>query len=884
VADPQERLQTALADRYRLERELGRGGMATVYLAQDLRHDRPVAFKVLHPHLAATLGPARFLREIRLAARLQHPHILSVHDSGETAGFLWFTMPYVEGESLRERLTREHQLPVDEAVRLTREVALALDFAHRHGVIHRDIKPENILLVDGQALVADFGIGRALDSTVDDDRLTQTGMVVGTPAYMSPEQAAGERDLDGRTDIYSLGIVLYEMLAGEPPFTGPTMQAVAAKRLGGEVPSLRRLRPAAPERLERVVEKALARLPADRFATPAQLAQALLEAPPATTVTTVITAERGRRRLSVPSWLALIIGILITASMGMLLWQRTHRPGEPSGTKMLAVLPFKNLGAPGDQYFADGLTEEITSRLAGVSNLGIISRTSADQYKNTSKTIKQIGQELGVGYVLEGSVRWEKSPDGSSRVRVTPQLIRVSDDRHLWAERYDAVIAEVFQVQSSIADRVITAMGLALEEPDRRSLEERPTTNVEAYDFYLRGKDYYNRSYAREDFRTAIRMYERAIELDSGFARAYADVSQVYSALYWFFYDRTDAALEHAKAAASMAIRLQPDLPDGHIALGYYYYWGKLDYEAALREFDIARTRQPNNGVLAFATAAVQRRQGRLKEAIETFRKAVELDPRSGVVRFNLGETYALARDYDRALRTLDEAIEIIPDWPVPYALKAQVLLASGARVADAKNVVKVGASAANFAKLASVMAGVSSVSDFVVTPAFLITDDQEYHGALEALSLPTFEDTIGYYQLKADLYRATGKTTLESAYLDSARVVLEAETRTQPNEASFHAQLGVAYGYLQRPVDAIREGEEAVRLLPVSKEAYRGANLVAALALIYTLAGRQAAAIERLEYLLTIPSSISGPLLRADPRWASLRANPRFQKLVAGN
>ncbi len=881
MADPQERLQTALADRYRLARELGRGGMATVYLAQDLRHDRPVALKVLHPHLAATLGPERFLREIRLAARLQHPHILSVHDSGESAGFLWFTMPYVEGESLRERLTREHQLPVDEALRLAREAALALDFAHRHGVIHRDIKPENILLVDGQALVADFGIGRALDSPEEDDRLTQTGMVVGTPAYMSPEQASGVKDLDGRTDIYSLGIVLYEMLAGEPPFTGGNMQAVAAKRLSGEVPSLRRLRPAIPDWLERAVMKALATLPADRYATPAQLAHALETPLPATTVT---RAEPGRPRVRVPSSVALVIGVLLTASMGMLLWQRSHQQAEPPGTKMLAVLPFKNLGAPGDQYFTDGLTEEITSRLAGVADLGVISRTSADQYKGTSKTIKQIGQELGVGYVLEGSVRWEKSPDGSSRVRVTPQLIRVSDDRHLWAERYDAVLAEVFQVQSSIADRVITAMGVALGEPDRRSLEERPTSDFEAYDFYLRANEYYGRSYAREDIRTAIQLCQRAIALDSTFVRAHGLLSQAYSSLYWFFYDRSDVALEHAKTAADVAIRLRPDLPDGHIALGYYYYWGKLDYDAALKEFDLARARQPNNGQLAFATAAVQRRQGRLTEAIETFRKAVELDPRSGEVRFNLGETYALVRDYQPALRSVDEAIGIIPDWPLPYLLKAQLLLASGASAAEAKAALTRARAAVPFEKLAAMMTGVSSVGDFVVIPVFLMTADPEYSRALDALSLSTFEDTIGYYQLKAELYRAKGRRTLESAYLDSARAGLEARTRAQPKEASFHAHLGLVYAQQHRPADAIREGEEAVRLLPLSRDAYRGSNLAVAQALIYTVTGQQTLAIDRLEYLLSIPSMVSRPLLRVDPRWAALRPNPRFQKLVASN
>src|SRR4051812_14244880 len=351
--------------------------MAVVYLAQDLRHDRPVALKVLHPELAQTIGTERFLREIKLAARLQHPHIVSVHDSGEVRstgagpGYIWFTMPYIEGESLRDRLRRERQLPVDEAVRITREVALALDFAHRHGIIHRDIKPENILLVDGQALVADFGIGRALDAASADDQITNTGFAVGTPAYMSPEQAVGERDIDGRTDVYSLGVVLYEILAGEPPFGGPTAQAIAAKRIAGEMPSLRRLRPSVPEPLDRVVLTALAPIPADRFGTPGQFAQALSTSMSsvATSASTTISSPQvepkipaaTRHRRTVPAWLTFVLGLLVTATMGMFFWQRSRRPVEPAGTKMLAVLPFKNMGAAGGPKFSRGPPPEITS-------------------------------------------------------------------------------------------------------------------------------------------------------------------------------------------------------------------------------------------------------------------------------------------------------------------------------------------------------------------------------------------------------------------------------------------------------------------------------------------------------------------------------------------
>ena len=894
-----------MADHYRIERELGRGGMAIVYLAHDIRHDRPVALKVLHNELAETLGADRFLREIKLAARLQHPHIISVHDSGEVrpqggegSGCLWFTMPYIEGESLRDRLAREHQLPVDEAVRITREVALALDFAHRHGIIHRDIKPENILLVDGQAMVADFGIGRALGGGEEgrrvggaQDQITGTGMAVGTPAYMSPEQAAGERDLDGRTDVYSLGVVLYEMLAGEPPFNGPTAQAIAAKRMTGEVPKLRRIRPAVPEPLEHVVLTALAPIPADRFTTPAQLAQALSPVTRTAPTAAAMLAEPAlstsvsrpvRRRPVIPAWLTFVLGLLVTATMGMLLWQRSRRPAEEPGVKMLAVLPFKNMGAAGDQYFADGLTEEITSRLASVANLGVVSRTSTDQYKSTTKSIRQIGQELGVGYVLEGSVRWEKS-DGASRVRVTPQLIRVADDRHLWADRYDAELADVFQVQSGIAQQVIGAMGLVLDPPSARALTQSPTNNTEAYDFYLRGLEYRNRGPGREDIRISNQMYRRAIALDSNFAQAWAKLSEGRSSEFWFFYDHSEAALAEAKAAADRALQLRPDLPDPHVSLAYYYYWGMLDYDRALKELALARERQPNNPDLIFAAAAVYRRQGRWPEALAGFEKTVQLDPRSTDAIYNLAETYELLRKYDLALRSYDKAIANNPDGPFPWWERLESLLSSGASLAEVRQSLNEALGRVDFVQVSRAAAGIASTASFAVTPRFLLTDDPAHQQRVEGLSASDFVDTAGYYDIKADLYRAKRQSQLERAYLDSARTALESHLQAQPDEAGFHARLGLIYAHLGRKADAVREGETAVRLLPMSKEAYRGANLETALAMIYAMVGRRSEAVGRLKYLLTIPAEISPGMLRNDPRWVSLRGDPEFERLIAG-
>ena len=892
-------LAAALRDRYVLERELGRGGMATVYLARDLRHDRPVALKVLHPELAHALGPERFLQEIKLAARLQHPHILGVLDSGEAdagdsgGARLWFTMPYVEGESLRDRLRRERQLPLEDALRITTEVALALDFAHRHGVIHRDVKPENILLCDGQALVADFGIGRALGMSAPGEGLTETGVVVGTPAYMAPEQAAGERTLDGRTDIYSLGVVLYELLAGEPPHSGPTMQAVLARRFSGELPRVRQFRPTVPEQIEQALQKAMALVPADRFATAAEFARALGGGTgTATTVSTPAAAPprgagatppRNQRRIPLA---ALTLGLGMLIGLGVLFaWRHSH-PGDgpnDAGPKRLAVLPFENLGQADDEYFADGVTDAIRGKLAALPGFQVTASNSSGQYKRTTKSPRQIGQELGVDYLLVGKVRWQKVQGSQSRIEVSPELVQVSTASTKWQEPFDAALSDVFQEQAEIATRVAKALDVTLGSGERVQLGVKPTENLEAYSLYLRGNDYYDRGYAREDFRIAREMYQRAIALDPTFAQAYAKLAYVYASEYWFFYQRTDETLAKAKAAADESLRLQPELPDAHLALGYYYYWGKLDYDSALREFTTALKRQPNNADLIFAIGAVQRRQGKWAEAIAHFARAAELDPRSSLDRFNLGETYQLVRDYPRAIHAYDEAVRLAPDWANPYVEKAEALLSSGASVQQVGQVMLAASEKTGFPALARATVGSGSVSNFATAPTFLLTAEARYRKAIEDLSLPAFADSLGYYQLKAELYRHARQPQLERPYLDSARAILEGELRKRPDEASFHGRLGLIYAYLGRKADAIREGETAVKQLPVTREAYGGANLAAVLALIDAITGRQDAAIDRLEYLLSIPSSVSRPLLQADPVWAPLRGNPRFQRLVSG-
>jgi serine/threonine-protein kinase len=435
MADVLDRLKAALADRYRIERELGSGGMATVYLAHDLKHDRQVALKVMQPELSAVLGGERFLREIRIAAKLNHPHILALHDSGEGDGFLYYVMPHVEGESLRAKIDREKQLSIDEAVALTRQVASALDYAHQQGVIHRDIKPENILLHRGEAVVADFGIALAV-TAAGGERLTETGLSLGTPEYMSPEQATGGGELDARADIYSLGAVLYEMVTGEPPQTGATVQAVLAKLLSERPTQPRVVRDSVPEAMDRAIMKALAKVPADRFATARQFAEALSAG------TTVPETE----------------------------------------TQSIVVLPFENLSPdPGNEYFADGLTEELITDLSQVSRLRVVSRTSAMMFKGARKSIQSIAREIGVQYALEGTVR-----KAGTSLRITAQLIDAGCDAHVWAGKFSGTLDDVFDIQETVSREIVDALKVQLTPEEDRRMAARPIDNVTAYDSYLR--------------------------------------------------------------------------------------------------------------------------------------------------------------------------------------------------------------------------------------------------------------------------------------------------------------------------------------------------------------------------------------------------------------
>jgi serine/threonine protein kinase/Tfp pilus assembly protein PilF len=667
VPDLPSHLSRALAGHYLVEHELGRGGMATVYLARDLKHDRPVAIKVLHPQLAQVLGPDRFLREIQLCARLQHPHILAVHDSGNADGQLWFTMPYIEGETLRSRLLREKQLPIAEALRITCEVADALHYAHQHGVIHRDIKPENILLTGSpthgpgsagayHALVADFGIARAL-SPGSDERLTESGISLGTPQYMSPEQATAERELDPRTDVYSLGCVLYEMLTGEPPYTGPTAQAVLAKRLSEPVPHLRTSRDVPPA-IERAVTKALARSPADRFTTAAEFAAALQmdRLRGGTGDADTLATSRPRRPLVRPAALALTLLLL---ALGGYVALRQAKPGAAARLASAAVLPFVDLSPQKDQeYFSDGLTEELITSLSQVPGLRVAARTSSFQFKGRSPDVHEVGRKLDVGAVLEGSVR-----KSGNRLRISTQLISVKDGYQLWSESYDRDLADVFAVQEDIARSIVAALRVHLAPARDSALAARPTKDLQAYDLYLKGRFAWNQR-TGPALREAVRYLEDAVARDSTFPRAWAGLADAYILVVPYGGGGSLAGTwRKAQAAATKALALDRTSAEAHTSLAYgtmIYGW---DWPAAEESFRRAIAADPNYPTGHHWYGDFLAGRGRLAESLAEMGRAHQLDPLSRQIGVEWGWASYLMHRNDEAAAHIRQTLELDPNY-----------------------------------------------------------------------------------------------------------------------------------------------------------------------------------------------------------------------------
>jgi TolB-like protein/Flp pilus assembly protein TadD len=705
---------------------------------------------------------------------------------------------------------------------------------------------------------------------------------MGTVAYMSPEQARGE-PLDVRTDLFSFGLVLYEMATGKQAFAASSIAAVFDAILNKAPVSPLRLNPELPPELERIISKALEKDRNLRYRSAAEMRTDLQRPMRDTSLTSggraSLPAEevggtkaRPTRRAVIWAGIALfgVLAVLAILSADKLrdwiLGQRLQQKIES-----VAVLPLKNLsGDPKQEYFSDGMTEELITTLARISALRVISRTSVMEYKAAHKSLPEIAKELNVDAIVEGSVL-----QSGNRVRITAQLVQGKTDQHLWADTYERDMTDILALQNDVARSIADEIQIKLTPQDQARLANAPTVHPEAYQAYLRGLEY-SRSpeWSEQNFRLAIEMFERAVELDPKFTLAYTELSMMHSKMVHFGFDISEERLKKAMAAVDQAFALQPDLPEGHLALGYYHYWGHKDYQPALKELTIASRDIPNNPSILYATAAVQRRQGDFPACIENFKKAFELNPRSGEMAAQLGTTYILIRRYSEAERWWDRAISLSPDASFPYRAKAtNDWLWTGS---TAK-------SRATLEKMPKKQETTRSEGGWFWQELY----ERDYQAALDLLSSTSevpFKGTTEFVpraELAGMAHQLMKEPKKALASFDSARLLLEGELRKRSDDPRVHSSLGIVYAGLGRKEDAIREGKLAVQLYPVSKDAMDGPNFVTNLALVYLMTGEYDLALDQIDYLLSIPGFFSVSLLQLDPRWDPLRTHPRYAQLL---
>ncbi|MBC7788902.1 MAG: protein kinase [Anaerolineae bacterium] len=705
MTDLRDHLQATLGSAYTLERELGGGGMARVFAATETALGRTVVVKVLPREMSGGMSVERFKREIQLVAQLRHPHIVPVHAAGEAGGMLYYTMPFVEGESLRAHLTRHGELPVPEAVKFIQEVADALAYAHRRGIVHRDIKPENILIDEGHAVVTDFGIAKALSAAATQDSglstmpATATGVSLGTPQYMAPEQAAGDSGTDHRADLYALGVVAYEMLSGEPPFRGRTAQALIAAHIADVPEPVARRRPSVPPALGDLVMRLLEKRPADRPQSAEEVQRALESAsanqslPPARSAPRRGDAAQrewfaaGKRHARM-HWLKYATLAVLLALVGIGVTYRpfgrrssvsdspvatdTNPAGAATGAegRSIAVLPFANLSPdPENAYLGDGMTEELITALAKVEGLRVVPRSSSFALRGKGLDARELGDRLSVATVAEGSVRRE-----GTRLRISAQLVSTKDNGVLWSEAYDREMADVFALQEEIARSVVAALKIKLETQGGSALTVQRPTNLEAYTLYLKGLYFWNLR-TDEGNRQAIEYFGQAIERDSGYALAYAGLADAYALP--FGGSSQERGLQ-ARTAALKALALDSTLAQPHATLGLVannYDW---DWPGAEREFGRAFELDPAYAMTRDWYAASLIAQGRFDEAIAEARRAQELEPLSLTIRSDAGLGLTYARRYDEAVEQFRMVLELDPDYARAHGRLGAVYLHQG--------------------------------------------------------------------------------------------------------------------------------------------------------------------------------------------------------------
>lgn len=847
-----------LVGHYKIISRIGAGGMGEVYLAEDTKLNRTVALKFLSSFLANdTNAKSRFTREAHAAAKINHPNIVHIYEVSEFEDRPYFAMEYIDGDSLRD-YAKKRRLGFEEIIGISIQICEGLQEAHRAGVVHRDIKPSNIAIDNsGRVRILDFGLAKVQS----DESITRSGSTVGTYSYMSPEQVRG-KDIDHRSDIFSFGVVLYELITSKKPFTGSDDASILHSITHDEPEPLVRFKSGVPEHLQRIVDKLLQKDPSLRYHSAADILADLKGAS---------LVKRKATNWKAVSSIAIFLVIIVIAAYYLIRYKSNISSSDLDEIKRIVVLPFENLGKEDQEYFANGITDEVMSRLTSASDVAVVSRISSQKYRNSNKTLKEIGDELGADYVLDASIRWQETSDGQKRMRMVAQLIKVSDDVNLWSKTYDTVITEVFSVQSDIAEKVIEQMGVVLLPTEKKAIwEEKGTSSEEAYDYHLRGREYAWKlgGFGKErEYRLAIEMFKKAIALDSMFALTYLNLAGVYDMLCWYRMDKSDSCKVLAKMFSDKAYQYASDPVVKYGARGGYYYYILNDYENALEYYDKAYEKNKNDVWYLSQTAGGLRRLGRWEESIKRSELANQLEPKNVSHKFGLACDYVRIHKFEKADHLLDTVLEYQPDFSAAYSAKVQLHLTWRGDTHEALEIIK-----QSEEKL--------DPTEMNERLSYLDAIDGKFNIGLERITIPPF-DTTDYFLEKACMYRRMGQKILMSVYFDSARTVIERELEINPEDPFLRGKLGTALAGLGQNKEALNQANKAMELLPLTKDEVNGSHLRTWTILnIYIFTNELDNAIDLLDTLLSIPGDVSIPLVKIDPEWKVLVQHPQFKEL----